>query len=73
MKRNRRRRMRRNPHWSTEDKLLAVAGVVAAVGIFAIVKQRRDAAAVPTAGLRGMRGLGAYFIDPVNIPFSGIA
>jgi hypothetical protein len=61
-------------HWSTEDMLIAGAGVVAAVGIFAIIKQHRDAAAAPAtpAPTSGLRGLGAYFIDPVNIPFSGL-
>ncbi len=75
---------RRNRHWSTEDKLLAGAAVVGAVGIFLVIKQKR-AAAVPaaTAGLRGFRGvgeyfstplkgLGAYFVDPVVTPISGL-
>ncbi len=61
----------RKNHWSTEDKMLAAAGVVGAVGIIAVVMQRKSAAAAaaPTAGLRG---LGAYFIDPVNTPISGL-
>lgn len=63
----------KNSHWSTEDKLIAAVGVVATVGIFAIVKQRRAAAAATTvAGLRGLRGMGAYFIDPMNVPISGL-
>lgn len=60
----------RKNHWSSEDKMLAAAGVVGAVGIIAVVMQRKAAAAAaPTAGLRG---LGAYFIDPVNSPISGL-
>jgi len=60
----------RKNHWSSEDKMLAAAGVVGAVGIIAVVMQRKAAAAAaPTAGLRG---LGAYFIDPVNTPISGL-
>ena len=60
----------RKNHWSTEDKMLAAAGVVGAVGINAHVMQlKAAAAAAPTAGLRGF---GAYFIDPVNIPISGL-
>lgn len=77
----------RKNHWSTEDKLLAGAAVVGAVGIFLVVKQKRDAAAAtPTAGLRGLRGLrgigeyfaapmnglGAYFVDPVVQQISGL-
>lgn len=59
----------KNSHWSTEDKLLAGAGVIAAVGIFLVIKQKRTAA---TAGIRGLRGLGAYFIDPVVQPINGL-
>lgn len=63
------KRLFRKNHWSTEDKLIAAAGVVTAVGILFIVKQRKDAAAVATSGLRG---LGAYFVDPMNLPISGL-
>jgi len=63
------KRLFRKNHWSTEDKMIAAAGVVAAVGIFAIVQQRKAAAAVATSGLRG---LGAYFHDPMNLPISGL-
>jgi hypothetical protein len=59
----------KNSHWSSEDKMLAAVGVVAAVGLFAIVRQRRiNAAAVATPAA----GIGAYFIDPVNLPISGL-
>ena len=57
----------RKNHWSTEDKMLATVGIVAAVGVFVVMKQKR--AAVATAGLRG---LGAYFINPVVQPISGL-
>lgn len=57
-------------HWSSEDKILAAVGVVAAVGLFVVAKQRR--AAVATAGLRGLRGMGAYFVDPVLQPINGL-
>jgi hypothetical protein len=68
-----RRRHRRNPHWSTDDKVLAAVGVVAAVGIFAIVKQKRAAASAASAAtVAGLRGMGAYFVDPVNTPISGL-
>jgi hypothetical protein len=61
----------RKNHWSNEDKMLAAVGVVAAVGLFVVVKQKRDAAAA-VSGLRGLRGMGAYFQDPMNIPISGL-
>ncbi len=64
----------RKNHWSTEDKMLAAVGVVAAVGVFVVMKQKRDAV-VATAGLRGLRGLrgmGAYFVDPVTQPINGL-
>ncbi len=47
--------------------MLAAVGVVTAVGIIAIVHQRSKAADAAAA----TSGLGAYFVDPVNIPFSG--
>jgi hypothetical protein len=47
--------------------MLAAVGVVTAVGIVAIVMQRKSAAAAVATS-----GLGAYFVDPVNIPFSGL-
>ena len=59
----------RKNHWSTEDKMMAAVGVMAAVGMIAIVRQRKAATAAATSGLRG---LGAYFIDPVNTPISGL-
>jgi len=61
----------RKNHWSSEDKMLAAVGVVAIVGVFVVMKQKRDAV-VATAGLRGLRGMGAYFQDPMNIPISGL-
>ncbi len=60
----------RKNHWSTGDKMIAVGGVVAAVGVLVMMKQRR--AAVATAGLRGLRGMGAYFVDPVLQPINGL-
>lgn len=73
----------KNSHWSTEDKLLAAAAVAGAVGIVLVVKQKREVAAAATAGLRGIRGLGeyfrenplslgAYFVNPVVQPISGL-
>lgn len=59
------KRHRRNG-WTTDDKLLAAVAAVTAVGLFAIVKQKRAAASTATSGL------GAYFVDPVNIPLSGL-
>lgn len=59
----------KNSHWTSEDKMLAVVGVVTAVGLFAIVRQRRATAA---AASTPAAGIGAYFIDPVNLPISGL-
>jgi len=58
----------RKNHWSSEDKMLAAVGVVAAVGVIVVMKQKRDAV-VATAGLRGM---GAYFQDPVLQTINGL-
>jgi len=72
---------RKNRHWSTEDKLLAGVAVVAGVGLFLVIKQKKAATvAASTAGLRGlgeyfrepMNGLGAYFVDPVVQQISGL-
>ena len=71
---------RKNSKWSTEDKLLAGAAVVGAIGIFAIIKQKRAVVPAATAGLRGLgqyfstplRGLGAYFVDPMVKPINGL-
>jgi len=69
MRRNRKRHRRNG--WTKDDKILAAVGVVTAIGIIAIIKQKKDAAAAAVA-TAGLRGLGAYFVDPVNIPFSGL-
>ncbi len=62
-----RRRMRRNA--MTSDDMLHMA-VAAAAGLglgFVIFKAK-----APVVSVSGLRGLGAYFHDPVNIPFSGL-
>ncbi len=62
----RHRRMRKNA--MTTDDLLYM-GVAAAAGIgigFVLFKPKA------TISVAGLRGLGAYFHDPVNIPFSGL-
>ncbi len=62
-----RRRMRRNA-MTSDDLLYMGVAAVAGIGIgFVIAKAK-----TPTVAVSGLRGLGAYFHDPVNIPFSGL-
>lgn len=59
--------MRRNA--MTSDDMLHI-GIAAAAGIgIGLVIAKAKA---PTISVAGLRGLGAYFHDPVNIPFSGL-
>jgi len=63
----RRRKYRRNA--MTSDDMIHM-GIAAAAGLglgFVIFKAK-----APTVSVAGLRGLGAYFHDPVNIPFSGL-
>lgn len=62
----RRRRMRRNAV-TTDDMLHMGIAAAAGIGIGLII-----AKASGPEPVAGMRGLGAYFHDPVNIPFSGL-
>lgn len=59
----------KNSHWTPEDKMLAAVGVITAVGLFAIMRQKRNAAAAAAAPAAG---IGAYYHDPVNLPISGL-
>jgi hypothetical protein len=62
----RRRRMRRNG-LTTDDMLHMGIAAAAGIGIgFVLFKPKT------TISVAGLRGLGAYFHDPVNIPFSGL-
>jgi hypothetical protein len=59
--------MRRNAITSDDMLHMAVAAV-AGVGIGIVIAKAK----APAVTISGLRGLGAYFVDPVNIPFSGL-
>ncbi len=62
-----RRRMRKNAMTSDDMMHIGIAAV-AGIGIGFIIAKSK----APTISVAGLRGLGAYFHDPVNIPFSGL-
>lgn len=59
--------MRRNGI-TTDDMLHMGVAVAAGIGIGFVIFKPKPA----VAPVSGLRGLGAYFHDPVNVPFSGL-